>query len=102
MTVRNATLRARLSYDPDPAPLHVHLFRCLEEGRDWTRPLEFWHELAQGSLEIHELGRTGIRHDNVLREAYAEDLARALEDVIETVLPARGAEADEALVATRP
>ena len=85
MTVKNATLRARLSYDPAPAPLHAHLFRCLEEGRDWTRPLAFWHELAQGGLEVHELDRAGIRHDNVLNVPYADDLAEALGDVIESL-----------------
>jgi thioesterase domain-containing protein/acyl carrier protein len=98
MTVRNATLRARLSYDPDPAPVHAHLFRCVEEGRDWTRPLEFWHELTEGSLDVHELDRAGIRHDNILKEPYGQDLARALEAVIDDVLSDAGAEPDEALV----
>jgi thioesterase domain-containing protein/acyl carrier protein len=82
MTVRNATLRARLSYDPDPAPVHVHLFRCLEEGRDWTRPLAFWNELAEGGLEVHELGRAGIRHDNIMELPYADDLAEAVDEAI--------------------
>jgi amino acid adenylation domain-containing protein len=86
MTVRNATLRARLTYDPDPAPVYVRLFRCVEEGRDWTRPLEFWHELAEAGLDVVELDRPGIRHDNVLNDPYGTDLARALEAVIEEVL----------------
>jgi len=86
MTVRNATLRARLSYDPDPAPVRAHLFRCVEQGRDWTRPLEFWHELAEGGLEVHELARAGIRHDNVLNDPYAGDLADALVAVIEELV----------------
>ncbi|HLX20722.1 MAG TPA: amino acid adenylation domain-containing protein [Gaiellaceae bacterium] len=98
MTVKNATLRARLSYDPDPAPVRGHLFRCLEEGRDWTRPLEFWHELAASGLEVHELGRPGIRHDNVLKEAYALDTAHALEAVIDAVLSDTGTEPDQMLV----
>jgi thioesterase domain-containing protein/acyl carrier protein len=91
MTVRNATLRARLSYDPDPAPVRAHLFRCVEEGRDWTRPLEFWHELAEGGLEVHALDRPGIRHDNILRDPYGNDLAQAVGAVIEETL--RGAPA---------
>jgi amino acid adenylation domain-containing protein len=98
MTVKNATLRARLSYDPDPAPLHVKLFRCLEEGRDWTRPLAFWHELAEGGLDVYELDRPGIRHDNVLDAPYALDLASTLDGVIEEVLDAREQERFDALL----
>ncbi len=98
MTVKNATLRARLSYDPDPAPLHVKLFRCLEEGRDWTRPLAFWQELAEGGLDVYELDGVGIRHDNVLDPPYALDLASRLDGVIEEVLDDREQERFDALL----
>jgi amino acid adenylation domain-containing protein len=97
MTVKNATLRARLSYDPTPAPLHAHLFRCVEKGRDWTRPLAFWHELAERGLIVHELDRAGIRHDNILREPYAQDLARTLGEVIDAVLSDADPEPEAAL-----
>ena len=86
MTVQKATQRARLSYDPDPAPVHVKLFRCVEEGRDWTRPLAFWHELAENGLDVYELDRPGVRHDNVLNHPYARDLAETLDAVVAEVL----------------
>jgi hypothetical protein len=86
MTLQKATLRARVSYDPQPAPLHVKLFRGVEEGRDWTRPLALWSSLAEGGIDIYEIDRPGIRHDNLLKNPYARDLADAVDQVIDDVL----------------
>jgi len=86
MTLQKATLRARVSYDPQPAPLHVKLFRGVEEGRDWTRPLALWSSLAEGGIDIYEIDRPGIRHDNLLKNPYARDLADVVDEVIDDVL----------------
>ena len=45
--------------------------------------------LAEGGLEVCELDRAGIRHNNVLDAPYALDLAATLDGVIEEVLDAR-------------
>jgi amino acid adenylation domain-containing protein len=88
MTMQKATLRARVSYDPQPVPLHVKLFRGVEEGRDWTRSQAFWGELALGGIEIYEIDRPGIRHDNILKNPYARYLADVVDDAIDEVLRA--------------
>jgi thioesterase domain-containing protein/acyl carrier protein len=88
MTVQKATQRARLAYDPDPAPLSATLIRCVEEGRDWARPLAFWQELAERGLVVHELDRPGIRHDNLMDDPYAHDLALEVDAAIEDALAA--------------
>jgi thioesterase domain-containing protein/acyl carrier protein len=82
-SVKHAGHRARLQYRSRPSPLSLTLYRAAEEGRDWSRPSQFWNEIATGGVDLVPLVAEGIRHDNVMQEPYVRALADELTRSIE-------------------
>ncbi|SOD01822.1 amino acid adenylation domain-containing protein [bacterium JGI 053] len=75
--VRQANLRALVSYDPEPYPGELTYFRTAASERALPKDgaVDFWGSRALGGMTLHRIGGS---HGSILEQPYVADVAARL------------------------
>jgi amino acid adenylation domain-containing protein len=68
-----------------PSDVEMTFFHAAEEGRDGRYPIAWFRSLAQAGFAVEEIETPGIRHDNVMYDPFARDVARRLGETMRAV-----------------
>jgi thioesterase domain-containing protein/acyl carrier protein len=75
-----------------PSDVSMTFFHAAEEGRDGKYPIAWFRSLAQAGFTVEEIETPGIRHDNVMYDPFARDVARRLSETLKVVTNRAAAE----------
>jgi thioesterase domain-containing protein len=86
LNVHAAIMQARSNYVTPASPCRVTLFRAGSQMHESFDRIALWRRLAQGGVDVRQIGGTEVQHDNILDEPHVRLLAAEFNASIENAI----------------
>jgi amino acid adenylation domain-containing protein len=86
LNVHTAIMQARSNYVTPASPSRVTLFRAGSQMHESFDRIALWRRLAQGGVDVRQIGGAEVQHDNILDEPHVRLLAAEFNASIENAI----------------